>query len=153
MSPNWIILLIGIALGAIPAWVFQGSRLDAQVAKYDLFVAQVKSAGELAEAEFKRIKTEHKQLKEKSDAENKLTIDTLRADIKRLRNASSGGGGLSSPTPTAESPDRTCFDPTKLSAALRVLDEGFLGIVETGSEAVINLDTAKAWAQQVGANR
>ena len=34
-----------------------------------------------------------------------------------------------------------------MTAALRSLDEGGLGIVETGSQAVADLDTARSWAQ------
>ena len=86
--------------------------------------------------------------KEKADAENKRTITNLRADVKRLRDNRASGGGLSAPATSAESPERICFDPAKFGAALRALDEGILGIVETGSEAVINLDTAKKWAQE-----
>lgn len=86
--------------------------------------------------------------KEKADAENKRTINNLRADVKRLRDERTRGGGLSAPAPSAESPDRICFDPAKLSGALRKFDEGVLGLVEGCSEAVINLDTAKKWAQE-----
>lgn len=88
--------------------------------------------------------------KEKADAENKRTINNLRADVKRLRDERTRGGGLSAPAPSAESPDRICFDPAKLSGALRKFDEGVLGIVAECSEAVINLDTAKRWAQENG---
>lgn len=86
--------------------------------------------------------------KEKADAENKRTINNLRADVKRLRDERTRGGGLSAPAPSAESPDRICFDPAKLSGALRKFDEGVLGLVEGCSESVINLDTAKKWAQE-----
>lgn len=88
--------------------------------------------------------------KEKADAENKRTINNLRADVKRLRDERTRGGGLSAPAPSAESPDRICFDPAKLSGALRKFDEGVLGIVAECSEAVINLDTAKRWTQENG---
>lgn len=86
--------------------------------------------------------------KEKADAENKRTITNLRADVKRLRDNRASGGGLSAPATSAESPDRICFDPAKLSGALRKFDEGVLGLVEGCSESVINLDTAKKWAQE-----
>ena len=76
------------------------------------------------------------------------TITNLRADVKRLRDNRASGGGLSAPATSAESPGRICFDPAKLSGALRKFDEGVLGLVEGCSEAVINLDTAKKWAQE-----
>ncbi len=88
-----------------------------------------------------------RQIKDKADAENKRTTSRLRADIARLRDTSSGAGGLSNPTPASSGAVRACFDPTKLDTALRVLNQDLLGIVEGGSQAVIDLDSAKSWAK------
>jgi hypothetical protein len=112
------------------------------------FEAATVALGEAAKQRSAHITKADKLRKENADAENNRTITSLRADVKRLRGERSRGGGLSAPATTAESPDRTCFDPAKFSAALRTLDEGILGIIETCSEAVIDLDTAKRWAQK-----
>ena len=149
-------LLVWIALGSFTAgalsgggaaWKVQGWRLDAVQARYDGFVATTKAMGEAAQKSADETKAKDKQRQEQADAENKRTINSLHADIKRLRNERASGGGLSAPTPITSDPTRACFDAAQFSAALRRLDEGILGIVETGSEAVINLDTAKKWAQ------
>lgn len=136
------------ATGFGSAWTLQGWRLDALQAKYDGFVSTTKALGEAAAtAADLKAKTDIKT-KERADRENKTAIAILRTDIKRMRDVRAGGGGLSAPTPTAGSFDKTCFDPSKFAAALRKLDEGVLGIIESGSEAIIDLDTAKSWAQR-----
>ena len=112
------------------------------------FEAATVALGEAAKQRAEQIATADKLRKEHADAENDRTITSLRADVKRLRDERARGGGLSAPLATAGSPERACFDPAKLNSALRTLDEGILGIVETGSKAVIDLDTAKIWAQK-----
>ena len=93
--------------------------------------------------------TEDRLRKDKSDVENMRTTARLRADIARLRQSNLSSGNLSSPTTSAASPNRTCFDPSKLDSALRILDAGVLGIVETGSQAVTDLDSAKLWGKDL----
>ena len=112
------------------------------------FEAATEALSEAAKQHAEQVANADKLRKEKADAENKRTITSLRADVKRLRDERTRGGGLSAPAASAESPDRICFDPAKLSGALRKFDEGILGLVEGCSEAVINLDTAKKWAQE-----
>ncbi len=126
-------------------WV-QGAHRE-QI-KAERFEAATTALGQAAKRHAAEITKADKLRKEKADAENKRTITSLRADVKRLRDERTRGGGLSAPAPSAESPDRICFDPAKLSGALRKFDEGILGLVEGCSEAVINLDTAKKWAQE-----
>ena len=114
------------------------------------FEAATEALSVAAKQHAEQVAKADKLRKEKADAENKRTINNLRADVKRLRDERTRGGGLSSPAASADSPDRICFDPAKLSGALRKFDEGVLGLVEGCSEAVINLDTAKRWAQENG---
>ena len=113
--------------------------------KAERFEAATVALGQAAKQRADETIKADKLRKEAADAENVRTITSLRADVKWLRDHRAGG--LSAPATTAESPDRTCFDPTKFSTALRTLDEGILGIVAECSESVINLDTAKRWAQ------
>ncbi len=116
---------------------------------FTAFRAEVKTLGEIAQKKADEQKLADAKNKEQSDAQYLATIDSLNRDLKRLRDSRTSGGGLRSPTPSPASPDRTCFDPAKLASALRKLDEGILGIVESGSEAVIGLDSAKKWASEV----
>lgn len=138
---NWKLVLIA-ALMASTALCFKLWREEARA--FTTFKAQVAAIGEQAKKDAARIEAENKSLKEKTDANHKRVIAALRADIARLRNA--GGGGLSTPSPAAGSPDRTCFDPAQLDSAVRRFGEGVLGVVETGSQAVVDLDIAKTWA-------
>lgn len=150
MNANWAILTFGLALGAVPAWVFQGARLDASVAKYDLFVEQVKSVGELAEVEAKRIEDKYDQLKKDADRENKLALDTLRADIKRMRNERPGGSFVPAAAAGSIRPDLTCYNRTEFVSAIGRLVDGVRGLTDEGSAATVNLNTARAWAQGIG---
>lgn len=139
---RWVLLAALIASNALTFKLWRGAVEDLTT-----FKAQVAAIGEQAKKDKERIEAADKALKEKTDANHKRTVAALHADVVRLRN--SGGGGLSAPTPPAGSPDRTCFDPAKLDSAIRGFGEGVLGVVETGSKAVIDLDAAKDWAQNL----
>lgn len=137
-----MIALAGAVYGL--GWIKGANHEQLKAAKFEAAtVALGQAAKQRADATIKADKLR----KETADAENNRTLDSLRADIKRLRNARAHGGGLSAPATAPSSPDRICFAPAKFSAALRDLDEGILGIVEDGSKAVIDLDTAKKWAE------
>lgn len=142
-------MLAGIAALVLASMGFgyvKGAQHEAlKAAKFE---AATEALGVAAKQHAEQVAKADKLRKEKADAENKRTITSLRADVKRLRDERTRGGGLSAPAPSAESPDRICFDPAKLSGALRKFDEGVLGLVEGCSESVINLDTAKKWAQE-----
>lgn len=143
---NWRWVLIGLLIASTGLF-YKLWRED--VRAFNAYKIEVAALGKAAEMEKARIEREHKLLKERTDVENKRTTANLRATIIRLRN-DPHQGGLSGPPPSATSPDRTCFDPAALDRALRVLNQDLLGIIETGSQAVIDLDSAKEWARGVG---
>ena len=147
-----LLLALAVAGDALLAKLYVGAKQDvARVQQaYDSFKAQVKVEGEEAQKKAAAQEMSDKLRKDTADAENKAAVASLTADIAKLRAAarsSPGGGGLSAPPTSPSSPTRTCFDPAKLSGALQSLDEGLLGILESGSRAVVDLDNAKAWAQ------
>ena len=49
---NWmvyaVVFALGVGVGAVPAWKYQGERLEAVQVRYDSFVAQTKIIGEQA---------------------------------------------------------------------------------------------------------
>lgn len=137
-----------IGFGAYQMNKWNQAAYDKLSAEYSQFKGGVAALGQAAIAR-KAVQELHDLTnKRRSDAENVRTTDALRADVKRMRDAiDSGRGGLSSPAPAASSSDRICFDPAKFAGALRSLDEGLLGIVESGSKAVTDLSTARDWAQ------
>ena len=146
----WVMLAAFIAGGVSgggAAWTVQGWRLDAVQAKFDGFVATVKAQGEAAQTLKAAQEKKDKLNKEQTDADTTRTLDTLRADVKRLRNESRARGNFVPSTAyTAGSPDRACFDRAGLESAIRVLDSEVSGLVEQGSEAVVKLNAAKTWA-------
>lgn len=150
-------LLVWIALGAFvagaltgggAAWTVQGWRLDAVKAEFKGFVDTTRAQGEAAQKLSDATKAADKKRKEHADVENKRTLDGLRADVKRLRDARAGGGFVPAAAPGTHRPDLACFDRTELERAIRDLDHAVQGLVDEGSEAAVNLDTARIWAQQ-----
>lgn len=81
--------------------------------------------------------------KERSDEENDRRMARLRADVRRLRDASPSF--VPAPVSGASDPDRACFDRAELDSALRGYRAGIVGLLEEGAAAVEGLDTAKAW--------
>jgi hypothetical protein len=137
------VVIIGLGI----ACKVQTSRLEALRQEYEQFKGGVEALGLAAKKA--AAEKEAADIKRKADTDDlhRKAVDALTADLRRLRNEHTRGGGLSSPGAPAGSPDRACFDPAQLAGALRSLDEGVLGIVETGAKAVIDLDAAKRWAQ------
>ncbi len=144
-----IIALVLASIGAAAAWTVQGWRLDKVRAEYAAFVAETRAAGEAAQKAVAMKEAADQQRKEQADRENSTTIAGLRADIKRLRHDNDAARSPVPPAaPGARRPDLACFDRAELESALR----GFLAearaIADQGSEAIVNLNTAKAWAQR-----
>lgn len=151
------LLLIWIALGAFAfgavsgggaAWTVQGWRLDAVRAEFKGFVDTTRVLGEAAQKQSDATKAANQKRKDQADAENKRTLDRLRADVKRLRDARAGGSFVPAAAAGTLRPDLACFDRPELERAIRGFDIGIQGIVDEGSAAAVNLDTAKAWAQR-----
>ena len=149
----WIALgafVLGAASGGGAAWKVQGWRIDKVQADFDKFVGETRVLGEAAKKEKADKEASDKRNKELTDAENKRTIDGLRTTVSKLRNARAGSGfvpGAASPTGR---PDRACFDRAELESAIRGLDQEVQGFVDKGSEAVVNLNSAKIWAGGIG---
>lgn len=136
---------LGIASGGIPAWKYQGARLDALQARYDGFAAATKAEGEKAAISAYSIKKADEKRKEVADHENAATLAALRTDNKRLRESRARGGYLPAAPSGASRPDRATFDRAELESAIRVFDSAVSGLVEKGDEARVKLDTARNW--------
>lgn len=146
----WIVLgafVAGVVTGGGVAWKLQGWRLDAVKAEFKGFVDTTKAIGEAAQKLSDATKAADKKRQEQANEENKRTTDTLRADIKRLRNARASGNFVPAAATSASRPDLACFDRPELERAIRVLDLEIQGLVDEGSAAAVNLNTARGWAQ------
>lgn len=152
-NPMLLIWLVAGAFGlgaltsAVPVWKYQGARLGAVKAEYKGFVAQTKAAGEAAAKKALLQKKNDERRKEQSDAENKRTHDANMDVVRRLRNERANSSFVPSTATCAGSPEAACFDRAKLESAIRVLDSEVSGIVDKGSNATIDLNTAKIWAK------
>lgn len=139
----------GLVGGGAAAWKWQGNKLDVVTAKFEGFVGTTKALGDAAQLDAFR-KSEHNQFnQQKADRENKSTLNSLRADNQRLRDARASSSYVSPASPTAKRPDLVCYDRTLLEPALHRSDERVAGLIEEGGEAVVNLNTAKTWAGAV----
>ena len=147
MSRYWIAFFIGLSVGAVPVWVFQGARLDAVQARYDEFVHTTKVIGEQAAKAAKDKELADKKAKERSDAEYKK-LESASLDIaKRLQNARASVRYLPTPSATARNPATACFRRSELESAIQRLDGRVSGIVAKGNNSRIGLDVAKERAQ------
>jgi hypothetical protein len=161
----WIAIAVtSAAVGAGAAWKVQEWRLDSAKAEtklvqseYDQFVTKTEAAGKIAEAEKKATIAADKLREGNANAENARTTAALRSDIKRLRGERDQARAGSSIVPAAAhgaaNPETACFDRPELERALRgFIDQIAAGtriLVDEGSQATIDLDSAKLWAQDL----
>lgn len=143
-------LILGLMLGFTGAWQWQSARVDAIAAEYKGFVGLTQSLGEAARKEALARDAQNLANKLKADNENKIALDTLRADNKRLRDVRARTSYLPSAPTNASRPDLACFDRAELEQSIRAFDTGLQGIVDEGGEAAVSLNTAKSWAQSQG---
>ena len=139
-----IILVLGVSLK------IQSARLESCKAEYAAFVATTEALGKAAEKAAKDKEAKDKLAKETADAENARTTASLKSAIAKLRNERSRGRFLPPAATAAASPDRAAFDREELERAIRTLDSEVQGLVDEGSKAVTDLNSAKTWAQQRG---
>lgn len=143
-------LAIGGAVVLLLSWgalYIQTQRLETVKDEYAEFAAMVKVAGEQAQKAADAQAAQDKRNKERADAEHMRATTALRADIARMRESRSGGNFLSPAAPGAKRPDLACYDRTELESAIRGLDKGLQGLVDEGSQATVDLNTLKLWAQ------
>jgi len=141
-------MLAGIAALVLASmgfgWVKGAHHEELKAAKFE---AAIEAIGKAQAERTKEINARNIKLKEQADHENKRTIDSLRADIKRLRNERASTNFLPPAAPGASRPELACFDRTELERTLQQFDNEVTGLIAEGDEATVNLDTAKLWAQ------
>lgn len=155
------IFLAGVASGGGVAWKVQGWRLEAATSritvvqtKYDSFVSEVKLTGERMRDHAIKQAALDKAKKEKTDAQNKAARARNAAVIAKLRLDASERerrrGGTVPPSPgTTSGADLATFDRPLLERALRSLVAGVRNLVDEGTAAVTDLDSAKSWAGEL----
>ena len=144
---NWRLVAI-VLLVAVPSiWGavmrLQRDHARAEYATYRTKVAQAAAAA--AEVALKKTIADE-QRKEKADAEHAAAVARLNSTIRRLRDARAASSFVPAAASCPGSPDRAAFDRAVLERTIRALDTGVQGLVDEGSRAVTDLDTAKRWA-------
>ena len=137
---------LGLAFGGSGAWWVQGQRLAATQARFDGFVGTVKVEGEAAKKLADATAAEDKRKKESSDHEYQTTIASLRADVKRMRDARSGSRFVPAAPAGSRRVDLACFDRAELERTIRDFDTAIQGLVDQGSADAVGLNVARRWA-------
>ena len=153
-STGWIAVGAAVLIAALGIAVkVQTDRLDAAKAEYAAFKTKVEILGEQAEKAAKIRELEDLAIKKRADDENAKTKRDLAGvyDAYRSLRAQRAGSSLLPAAPAgATSPERACFDRAALDLGLAkadaILQEGALGILQRGDQAIVDLNTAKGWA-------
>lgn len=145
----WLVIaafVIGLGSGGSAAWWVQGLRLDAVQAEYDGFVATTKAQGDAAQTLADATAAEDKRKKESSDHDYQITIDNLRADVKRMRDDRARSRFVPAAPAGSRSVGLACFDRAELEQALQRFDDGISGLIAEGDTGAVGLNVAKSWA-------
>jgi hypothetical protein len=114
------------------------------------FKGKVAALGEKAKADALAQQAADKKRKEDADAQNARTHADDQRTIASLRNERDRARGrlLPSTGPIASGADVTCFDRPIVERAYGELVTALRGLADEGAAAVIDLNTAKRWAQK-----
>ena len=137
---------LGLTFGGSGAWWVQGQRLAATQARFDGFVGTVKAQGEATKKLADATAAEDKRKKESSDHEYQTTIASLRADVKRMRDARAGSRFVPAAPAGSRRVDLACFDRAELERTIRDFDTAIQGLVDQGSADAVGLNVARRWA-------
>ena len=141
-----------VGFGALTMHRHDQARYDALKADFDAFRGGVAALGKAAQDRATKQAAEDRTRKEQADAENRRSTDSLRADIKRLRDAADRArpSGLPSAPAGSSRPDLLCLDRAEYQREDGILTERLLqgarGLADEGSKNTVDLNTAREWA-------
>ena len=145
---NWRLVLEAVVVALLIAYGFT-MRVQRDIARneYSDFRREVALAAQKA-AELALQRTiEDEKRKEAADADNLRLRSDLALLTKRLRDARANSGILPPTASCPGRPDSATFNATLLERALQQLDGEVSGLLEEGDRAIVDLETAKAWAK------
>ena len=155
---NWRLVVLAVLLGVIgvQTWRLDRSQTEfkALEASFEQFKGSVKALGEKAKADAALQQARDSERKAKSDAENARTRNALSIALNSLRRSTPDPGSRVLPAAPAGSsrPDLACFDRTLYQRAdgetTARLFAGARSLADEGTEATIDLNTAKTWASR-----
>ena len=144
--------LVVLAIAGAGAY-WNGARWETKYGKlqtsFDTFKGGVAALGEKAKADAAKQALHDSKNKERADDENKRARAAVLNDIARLRKQlDDARGGHVPPAPAGTGrPDLACFDRAALESAIRELVAEVRRLVDEGTAATVDLNTAKIWNQ------
>lgn len=128
----------------------QTMRVQRDMARneYSDFRREVAIAAQAAAEQALKKTIADEKRKEEADVENVRLNAALAAATRKLRDARASSSFVPAAASNAPSPANATFDRAELERALRAFDSEIQGLVDEGSRAIVDLDTAKRWAQQ-----
>ena len=147
---RWVVLAILLAsvagFSAFRMHVHDQIKYQKLQGEYAGFQAKVAAEGKVAQRDADARVAAEILKQEKADANHKNDVDTLQRTISKLRKSRTGGDFVP-PAPSCPGiPDSACFNRPILERAIRSFDEGLSGLVDEGSKAQVDLNSAKEWA-------
>lgn len=125
------------------AMYVQKNAIKTEYAEYRTQIAQAAQAA--AEVALQKTIADEKK-KEVADADNLRLRGDLAVLTKRLRDARANSNFVPATASCPERPLSAAFNREALERALRDFDSEVQSLIDEGSRAVIDLDSAKAWA-------
>lgn len=139
---SWQLIAAGVVVVAVGGYVLHCEHVKKDRAA---FISKLEAQAEAQRKEVQRITKENVSRKEKADADHKRTTDSLRADLKRLRERPGAGTVPAAPSGSGR-PDLACFDRAEYQRAYRDLVAEVRGLSDEGSTCTVDLNTGKGWA-------
>ena len=152
---GWAAIAAGVVIVGLGIAVkVQTSRLDAVKAEYAQFKGGVQAIGEAAKIATAAREAADKDKKERADAENlraKRDLAGVYSAYRSLRDQRARGSVLPEAAPGSTGAATACFDRSALDRGMAdadgVLQQGAEKILLRGDAAIVDLNTAKSWAQ------
>lgn len=145
---NWRLVLELVLAGVLVVYgISMRTERDIARAEYSEFRREVAIAAQAAAEQALKKTIADQKRKEEADADNLRLRGDLDLLTKRLRDARASSNFVPAAPSCPDRPDSAAFDRTLLERALRTLDSEVQGLVDEGSRAVIDLDTARRWAK------
>lgn len=148
LASNWKLVVIGTIIFALGAYG-QTMRIQRDMARneYSDFRREVALAAQKAAEQALQKTIADEKKKEEADADNLRLRNDLAVLTKRLRDARANSQFLPAAPADSGSPASACFSRPDLERALQRLDAGVSDLLAEGDRAVVDLETAKAWAR------
>ena len=143
-----VIAAVAVAGALGIALKIQSSRLEVCQTKFDSFKLETKRIGEAQDKANREKESRDAKAKETTDAAHKTTIARLNRDLQRVRDDNSRRSLTPQASATTRRAELACFDRAEFARALSEFEGEVEAIVGEGTARTVELDLAKAWAQQ-----